>query len=184
MSVSKALRFQILRRDGHMCHYCGGRPPGVTLVVDHVLPVTLGGADSADNLITSCADCNAGKGATPPDANNVAEVDERNEQWAAAVAEAAAIGAADDHSWFVEYWNCWETRGQPVPMDVNWRSAIDVWTGRGLTHAVILDNVERAMTKLGLRNRDVFRYFAGCCWRSVTELEQQAAQIIERKRAR
>lgn len=37
--VSKSLRFQILRRDGHRCHYCGNSPPDVKLAVDHILPV-------------------------------------------------------------------------------------------------------------------------------------------------
>ena len=63
MSVSRSLRFHILERDNHTCHYCGRRPPEVVLQVDHVVSIALGGSDTPDNLITACRDCNTGKGA-------------------------------------------------------------------------------------------------------------------------
>lgn len=62
MAISKRLRFEILRRDGNTCRYCGsGGTPTNPLVVDHVMPVTLGGADHPSNLVASCRACNAGK---------------------------------------------------------------------------------------------------------------------------
>ena len=179
--VSKSLRFQILRRDGHRCHYCGNSPPDVKLAVDHILPVALGGSDSPDNLVTSCTECNAGKGAAPPDASSVEQVSARNEEWSAAICQAAADlhSSVDDYRWFTEYWGCW-TNGadQPMPLASNWRSALDVWLQRGLTTELILDNVETAMNKTGMRNDYVFRYFAGCCWRTVERLESRAEQIV------
>jgi 5-methylcytosine-specific restriction endonuclease McrA len=72
MAVSKALRFQVLRRDGHACRYCGRTPPEVKLHVDHVVAVALGGADTPDNLVTACSECNGGKSAIPADAAMVA----------------------------------------------------------------------------------------------------------------
>ncbi len=61
--LSAALRFQVLERDGFACRYCGRAPAdGVQLHVDHVLPVSSGGGDDLGNLLTSCADCNLGKG--------------------------------------------------------------------------------------------------------------------------
>ena len=36
----------------------------VILEVDHVLPVCEGGTNDIDNLVTSCKDCNRGKGKT------------------------------------------------------------------------------------------------------------------------
>ena len=58
------LRFRILTRDGFRCCYCGrpGSTPGVVLHVDHVVPVTAGGATNEDNLLTACEECNLGKG--------------------------------------------------------------------------------------------------------------------------
>jgi len=63
MSISKTLRFEIFKRDGFQCQYCGKSPPIVILEVDHIIPKKLKGNDGIDNLITSCFDCNRGKGA-------------------------------------------------------------------------------------------------------------------------
>jgi 5-methylcytosine-specific restriction endonuclease McrA len=61
VSVSKRLRYEVLRRDDHACRYCGHTAPDVPLTVDHVIPVALGGTDEPENLVTACKDCNAGK---------------------------------------------------------------------------------------------------------------------------
>lgn len=62
-TLSKRTRFEVFKRDGFRCTYCGQRPPEVVLVIDHVVPVAGGGDDSPENLTTSCYTCNAGKGA-------------------------------------------------------------------------------------------------------------------------
>ena len=58
------LRFEILTRDNFTCQYCGRTPKEdkVKLAVDHIIPKSKGGTDKKSNLITSCKDCNAGKG--------------------------------------------------------------------------------------------------------------------------
>ena len=61
--ISKRARFEIFKRDGFMCRYCGRSAPGVVLHVDHVKPLAKGGEDREENMITSCEDCNFGKGA-------------------------------------------------------------------------------------------------------------------------
>jgi hypothetical protein len=63
-SMSKKQRFEIFKRDGFTCQYCGRRPPEVVLVIDHINPVANGGDNDILNLITSCNDCNQGKGKT------------------------------------------------------------------------------------------------------------------------
>lgn len=60
-STGKRRRFEIFKRDLFTCQYCGGQPPAVVLVVDHIDPVAGGGADTVDNLITACETCNQGK---------------------------------------------------------------------------------------------------------------------------
>lgn len=46
MALTKRTRFEVLRRDGHRCRYCGDTAEaGATLTVDHVVPVALGGTD-------------------------------------------------------------------------------------------------------------------------------------------
>ena len=64
-SMSNSKRFEIFKRDGFRCLYCGGTPVQVLLRVDHVIPVAKGGTDDPSNLVTSCFDCNAGKAARP-----------------------------------------------------------------------------------------------------------------------
>lgn len=61
-SISKKLRFEVFKRDSFTCQYCGRSAPDVILEVDHIQPVAEGGENDLLNLITSCHDCNAGKG--------------------------------------------------------------------------------------------------------------------------
>lgn len=64
-STGKRLRFEVFKRDGFACQYCGAQPPDVLLVVDHVVPVAKDGDNSPDNLITACEPCNQGKSDRP-----------------------------------------------------------------------------------------------------------------------
>jgi hypothetical protein len=61
--LSLGLRFEIFKRDGFACQYCGQTPPAAILEVDHILAVSKGGSDEIENLLTSCFDCNRGKAA-------------------------------------------------------------------------------------------------------------------------
>src|SRR6266536_3398246 len=63
MALRPSIRFDVFKRDGFSCAYCGRKPPAVILEVDHVIPVADGGGDEYENLVTSCWDCNRGKGA-------------------------------------------------------------------------------------------------------------------------
>jgi hypothetical protein len=65
VAINKKLRFEVFDRDNFTCQYCGKTPPDVVLHVDHIKPVKEGGDNSLSNLITSCSDCNRGKGSTP-----------------------------------------------------------------------------------------------------------------------
>ena len=57
------LRFEILKRDGFKCQYCGRNPKedNCKLHIDHINPKSNGGLNNPDNLITSCFECNIGK---------------------------------------------------------------------------------------------------------------------------
>lgn len=74
MSVSKRLRFEVLRRDNHACRYCGAKAPFVELQIDHVIPRTRGGGDEAWNLTAACIDCNISKGNGVPNEHVINEV--------------------------------------------------------------------------------------------------------------
>lgn len=60
-SITKKLRFEVLKRDSFTCQYCGKAAPDVVLEIDHINPVSNGGDNDIMNLITSCRDCNQGK---------------------------------------------------------------------------------------------------------------------------
>jgi hypothetical protein len=59
--LSKKTRFEVFKRDQFKCQYCGATAPEVVLVVDHIDPISKGGADEIINFITACEACNAGK---------------------------------------------------------------------------------------------------------------------------
>lgn len=63
-TLPKKVRFEVFKRDMFTCQYCGRMAPDVVLEVDHIIPVAEGGDDEITNLITSCMDCNRGKGKT------------------------------------------------------------------------------------------------------------------------
>jgi hypothetical protein len=64
-SISKKLRFEVFERNKFTCQYCGRSPQAhdCTLEADHIISVKNGGTNDINNLITSCWDCNRGKGA-------------------------------------------------------------------------------------------------------------------------
>lgn len=58
-------RRNIFERDGHVCGYCGKAARELT--IDHVLPISRGGADTWVNVTTCCRACNHRKGARTPE---------------------------------------------------------------------------------------------------------------------
>jgi len=62
VQISPKLRFFILKRDKFTCKYCGRKPNKIELRVDHKISVKDNGTDHPENLVTSCFECNAGKG--------------------------------------------------------------------------------------------------------------------------
>jgi hypothetical protein len=58
--VSEAMRQQIFVAANHRCEYCrtSRRVIGMPLVIDHILPRSLGGSDEVDNLAAACYRCN------------------------------------------------------------------------------------------------------------------------------
>lgn len=183
MAVSKRLRHEVMRRDSHTCRYCGGTAPDVKLTIDHVTPTTLGGSDEPSNLVTACADCNAGKSATAPDAAFVADVDQRAVEWSQAMqvaverraAELAANRATTEP--FDAAWSRWTVGGERVERDANWRNSIQRFLAAGLTDQFFTDAIDTAMGQDRIPAADKWRYFCGICWREMDTLQEMARQI-------
>ncbi|KPJ57837.1 MAG: hypothetical protein AMS15_09565, partial [Planctomycetes bacterium DG_23] len=59
---SDAKKLEVFERDEFRCRYCGARLSLYTATVDHITPLSKGGDNSLENLVTSCMKCNAKKG--------------------------------------------------------------------------------------------------------------------------
>ncbi|HJO22380.1 MAG: HNH endonuclease [Myxococcota bacterium] len=59
-------RVNIFTRDKFTCQYCSARPPRSQLNLDHVIPRSLGGRTTWENVVASCVDCNRRKGGRTP----------------------------------------------------------------------------------------------------------------------
>jgi 5-methylcytosine-specific restriction endonuclease McrA len=59
-------RVNVFARDGFTCQYCGRAPHRSELNLDHVIPRSLGGKTTWENVVCSCVDCNRRKGGRTP----------------------------------------------------------------------------------------------------------------------
>lgn len=185
MAVSKRLRFEVLKRDNHSCRYCGGTAPDVVITIDHVVPVTLGGQDLAENLVAACRDCNAGKSSVPPDAAAVADVAEDAVRWRRAM-EIATQGAAAERferreicdsfllTW--EQWPLWNGNIADIPDD--WETSILHFISAGLTIDDIHEATQVAATRRQIHHSQRWRYFCGVCWKMLADRQEIARAIL------
>jgi len=87
-AISPKLRFEVFKRDSFKCQYCGRCAPEIVLELEHIEPHSKGGSDEVLNLITSCWECNNGKGdrllgdntVVKKQRDQLAELQERREQ--------------------------------------------------------------------------------------------------------
>ncbi|WP_160119659.1 HNH endonuclease [Rhodovarius lipocyclicus] len=168
--LSTRLRFDIFKRDGFTCQYCGAHPPAAVLECDHITPVALGGENEPDNLITACFTCNRGKANVSLElvpqslAERAAEVAEREEQLRG---YAEVMNARRER---IER-EAWKVMGILFPGrgPVQRADFISVkrFVERLGVHAV-LDAAECSMTKPSHR---AFRYFCGICWGVIRKQE-------------
>jgi hypothetical protein len=178
MSVSKRVRYEVLRRDGYRCRYCGTTADAVQLRVDHVVPVALGGSDDPSNLVAACDDCNSGKTSTSPDEPLVAQVSDDAIRWAAAIREAAAgiraegVAAELDQAWFRQQFR----RHMPdAEMHPGWKNTLGSWLSAGLSRDDILEMIWAAERS---KANDKWRYLCGCCWTRLRQIQDRARELL------
>lgn len=188
MAVSKRLRTEILRRDNSTCQNCGATAPGVALVVDHVVPIALGGSDEPSNLQALCEPCNSGKSATPPDAATVAQVALDARRWAAAMQAAADSMLRDLESrqqareYFKECWLNWHwgTAEKPeyAPLPATWEKSVDQITAAGLPVVLLKDCIDTAFAYEKVARENKFKYACGVAWRKIEKLQDAAHAAV------
>ena len=189
MAVSRRTRFEVLRRDGHTCQYCGASAPDVQLTVDHVVPEALGGGDEPSNLFTACQPCNAGKSSIAPDQAMDENVDATAKLFSKAMQMAVEIRRGDvafissQVEEFRETWSAWgytDASGerQKIPTDGTWVATIERFLAAGLTLDDMRPLIVTAMTSKASTDAK-WRYFCKCCWNEVTERQELALRLIE-----
>lgn len=170
--IGKSVRFEVFKRDGFTCQYCGAHPPDVVLHVDHINPVALGGANDSDNLITACECCNLGKGARPLDAvpqsleERAQTIAEREEQIAgyARIMEARQERLEDDAWRVAEALTPGASEGYSRDRFRGIKRFVDLLG----VHAV-LEAVDIAQARFPWSDTKAFKYFCGVCWNRVRE---------------
>jgi DNA-directed RNA polymerase subunit RPC12/RpoP len=61
----KENRIKIFERDKYLCYKCGKQLTRFSATLDHIQPVSEGGDNSYENLVTACLHCNSKRGAKP-----------------------------------------------------------------------------------------------------------------------
>jgi hypothetical protein len=174
VAVTKRVRFEVFRRDGFKCRYCGvTASDGAGLTVDHVVPVSLGGIDKPSNLVTACKDCNAGKSSTQPDGPMVEDVSSSDMAFAAALKAALSETASDlaaYHALYaaaVEHWTAWEFGGQELPLPPSMATTMDHWARLGVTAELVGYAIDIAMSAAGVHKSSKWKYACGIVWKRV-----------------
>lgn len=184
--VTKRLRYEILRRDGFRCRYCGATPAEAELRIDHVIPEALGGPSVPSNLATACHPCNSGKSSVPPEAPIVEQVADDALRWSAAMERAASEMEArlrkrdDQNLVFLNEWTAYTYGGsaeQTVQLDPNWSTSVTRLRTAGLTDPLIVEAVKATMGANRVLPENRFRYFCGVAWNMVSEMQANAQQI-------
>ena len=57
----------LFARDAHLCMYCGGQFSPRGLSRDHIKPLSIGGTDTWNNVVTACKRCNNQKAGRTPE---------------------------------------------------------------------------------------------------------------------
>jgi hypothetical protein len=72
MLLTDEIKQQVYKRDNYQCLCCGKeRRKGVSLEIDHVLPIAMGGKNAPSNLQTLCKQCNGIKGVNEIDYSSI-----------------------------------------------------------------------------------------------------------------
>jgi hypothetical protein len=172
-AISKKLRFDIFKRDGFVCQYCGAHPPQAILHVDHIVPVKEGGGNEDTNLVTACDRCNLGKGAASLDsipaslAERAADTAEREAQ----LRGYSAVMAAQRERIETDCWEVGDIFVHQFQLDgirKDWFQSIRQFVEKLGAHECIRA-MEIATARKPFSRQQCFRYFCGICWNRIRE---------------
>jgi hypothetical protein len=172
-AIGTRTRFDVFKRDGFACQYCGAVPPKALLEIDHIIPVCEGGNNDDANLVTACFECNRGKAGISLSvipkslSEKAAEIRER-EQQIAAYRETAQkrIDRIEDDAWLVAETLIPGSAESGISRD--WFRGIKLFNEK-LPIDFVLNAAELATSRFPSANRKCFLYFCGICWNKIRE---------------
>lgn len=177
-SIGLKLRFEVFKRDGFCCRYCGSTPPTVVLEIDHIVPVADGGTNDQENLATSCFECNRGKRDNPLSATlRPAQFDQAREKerikQARAYTEHLIARQKVQGELFDVISDHWvRVRGEnPDEVRVAGKTADAIRRFiKVLPASEIIDAIDIAQSKMGHRAEySMMKYFFGVCWKKIRD---------------
>jgi hypothetical protein len=166
------MRFEVFKRDGFKCGYCGQEPPAVILEVDHIEPKSKGGKDDINNYITSCFDCNRGKKNIPLDkiapqiGQNLEVLKEKEEQlkeyrkFVATIEKRVQKDINDIDQIYSNQYKDW------VFSD-NFKNASLRRFLQLLPKHLIIESLQIAISKWPNNENKVIPYFCAICWNKI-----------------
>lgn len=169
MAITKKIRFEVFKRDGFQCAYCGKTPPEVALEVDHIEPKSKGGSDDINNLVTACFDCNRGKSNIHLDKipnkinENVEILKEKEEQlkeyrkYVLKIRQRVEKDIDKIEKEFQKYFN--------YSFNDKFRLSIKTFA-ESLDLYIIIDAMNQACLMIDEPNR-ALQYFCGICWNKI-----------------
>lgn len=169
-AISTRTRFEVFKRDGFVCQYCGAHPPDAILHVDHIVPVAGGGDCGRENLTTACDNCNRGKAAIPlsvvpqslaDQAARVAEAEKQLEGYREVILAQKQRRLSD----------CWDVIHIGWPQATQWRQD-ELRSVQKFIDTIgfeeVCDAMEISSSKFDGGNK-CWLYFCGVCWRKIKE---------------
>lgn len=174
-TISKRVRFEVFKRDGFKCMYCGSHPPDALLECDHIEPVSLGGTNDEDNLVTACQACNRGKSNVRLSdvpmslAEQAAVVIERESQIAGyeATMKARRLRIEADAEEVLDAF-CTAFRIDSIPAN-DFESIKSFIVRLGLDE--VLSALSYAIGRKAFSRSQCFKYFCGVCWGKIRDRE-------------
>lgn len=173
-SITKKIRFEVFKRDGFRCAYCGKTPPEATLEVDHIQPKAKGGKNDINNYITACFDCNRGKRDTllakiPNKLSENLEILQEKEAQLKEYQKAIRKIERRINKDILDISKVYSDAYPGWEFSDNFKQISLKAFLKSLAKTEIIDSLRTAICKLPKDRDNVIRYFCGICWNKIRE---------------
>jgi len=158
------------------------------LTVDHIVPVALGGDNTAENLTTACRDCNSGKSSVPPNAETVVEVNELADRFRLAFRKVTEFDRDEREKrmttldlmvcdFALEWAQLARDTGRRYALPNEARGSLIRFYDSGLDES---DFFQAAfyMFHMSPKKADPWKYFCGICWGMIRDRTNKALDMI------